>query len=114
MTDVSAHVAALLAARTSWCDLGDGRRLSVRRPAEGMVSDLRRGGLPAFCACVVGWEGFTHDDVYRDGNATPLPCEPELVREILIDRAEWVGKLVDHLRGVIEAHAEAAEARRKN
>lgn len=115
------HIAALLAARETWLELEPGRRLRVRRPAEGMLGELRRGGLPAYCACVVDWDGFTERDVYGEQAGVggspagaPLPCDPELVRELLTDRGEWIGALIDHLRAQIEAHAAAAEARRKN
>lgn len=112
------HIAALLAARETWLELEPGRRLRVRRPAEGMLGELRRGGLAAYCACVVDWDGFTERDVYGEAAGAsagaPLACDPDLVRELLTDRGEWIGALIDHLRAQIEAHAAAAEARRKN
>jgi hypothetical protein len=108
-------VAALLAARETWLELEPGRRLRVRRPVEGLLGELRRNGIFGYCDAVVDWDGFTERDVLGEAaEPVPLPCEPELVRQLVADRGDWLGALIDHLRAQIEAHAAASEARRKN
>lgn len=111
-------VAALLAARETWLELEPGRRLRVRRPVETLLPELRRAGPLGYCDLVVDWQGFGWGDVQPDAAppdaAEPLPCEPALVRELLGDRSEWMAALIEHVRERVVAHAEAAEARRKN
>lgn len=108
-------VAALRQARESWLQLEEGRRLCVRRLPEALLGDLRRSGALGYCDTVVAWQGFTEADAFDGGDAaSELPCEPELVRELLSDRADWLGLLIDHVRERVEQHAQAAEGRRKN
>lgn len=107
-------IARLLKARERTLDLGDGASVTIRRPAASEIGELRAGGVRGFLACVVGWSGFSEKLLMGEGSAKALPFDAALWLTAASDRPEWVNAVIEAMAEDIRAHAEAAEARRKN
>lgn len=110
-----ALVKAMLARREFWVDLGDGKRVKLRRPAEmdvaGMLvkdDDGKVTGIAASLAEVtrfaVDWEGFTEADLIGPAGASDaVPFDAALWGAAVADRAAWCG---DCARALVEAIVE--------
>lgn len=112
-------VRRILAARERWVEVDPGRALRIRRPGEADFGRFARGGagVDAFAACVVGWRGVLLSDLLPDtppGGDQPAPFAPEVVAEVLRDRADWLGTVADAVVSDIRAHLDAREAARGN
>lgn len=107
----------ILAARETWCDLGEGLRVRVRRPAETSLGQaVRKLDAPTVLGMVTGWDGFSEATFFGAavGSADPLPFDAEAWRAYAEDRADWVGLLSTHLVQQIELHMESTKERRGN
>lgn len=117
-------VKKILASREFWCDLGGGKRIKLRRPAEAEVMDmLKRAdgkivgiaiGLSEIKRFAVDWEGFTEADLIPSGASDVVAFAPDLFAVVIEDRADWVAKASTALVEKIVAHEGAAEATRGN
>lgn len=113
----AALVGRILAARESWCDLGDGLRVRIRRPAEAELGRALRSLDATFVlGCVTGWEGFTEATFLGDavGASDALPFDADTWRAGAEDRADWIKAVSAELVRVIESHMAATKERRGN
>jgi hypothetical protein len=73
-------------------DLGDGKSVTLRRPPEAEFFGLARGfGVEQIARYTVGWAGFTEADLYAGGGSDEVEFDAELWREVVADRADWLG-----------------------
>lgn len=107
-------IARLLKARERVLELEPGLSVTLRRPAASEIGDLRANGVRGFLGCVVDWRGFSEKALFGDGSAKALPFDAALWVTAASDRPEWVNAVIEAMAEDIRAHAEAAEARRKN
>lgn len=114
----------LLAQRESWVDLGDGKRVRIRRPAETEIFALLeitdgkptslKIGLDEVKRRVVDWEGFTEADLIVSGASDAVDFDAALWSALIDDRREWVPPIARALIDAIVAHESATEAARGN
>lgn len=113
----SALIARMLAQREQWVDLQPGLRVRVRRPAETAIPRLRHGITTddAAAACV-DWQGFSEATLLGAavGSADPLRFDAALWLEVLRDRADWCGTVMDAMVDMVRAHVDARGIGRKN
>lgn len=95
--DAKTLIAKALEQREAWVDLGDGKRVAVRRPPEAEFPELRSATPERFLRCVVKWEGFTEADILGAavGAADPVPFNAELWMVLALDRVAWVSAVVE-------------------
>lgn len=121
MSEHQALIAQLRAARESWVDLGGGKAVRIRRPAEAEFSALVHtvGGvrqlrieLAEVCRYVTGWRGFTEADLLGAGigNSDVLPFDAEVWAEVVADHTEWLAPTAEALLHAITSHAERTQA----
>lgn len=118
MTSATDLVARLLAARERWVDLEPGVAVKLRRPAVHQMAQLRRGA-DAYLECAVDWRGVTEPLLLGqagDGPEQPaaLAFDLELWRTAAGDRADWLAAVIEAIGTMVNQHAEAEAARRKN
>lgn len=121
MADQTHLIAQILAARESWVDLGGGKAVRIRRPAEAQFAALvrveagkrqLRVELADVQRCVTGWRGFTEADLLGPtvGNADALEFDAGVWAEVVADRVDWLGTVGQALLNAIASHAERAQA----
>jgi hypothetical protein len=108
----------VLAKRESWVDLGDGKRVKVRRPPAGELYQFRAGAKPdTWLRCCIDWEGFTEAVVLGpelgSGN-TAVPFDAELWVVLALDQPEWMAKVASSVIDSINAEAAARDQAGKN
>lgn len=97
----------LLEQRDAWCDLGDGLRVKLRRPAETELLALAQGlGLQRVVSAAVDWQGFSEAVLLGPevGATDPLPFDADAWAAWVTDHAEAAGKCATALREAIEQH----------
>lgn len=118
MSATQALIARLLEQRDAWCDLGDGLRVKLRRPAEAELGQVAAKCREAetYLACAVGWDGFSEAALFGAaiGSADPLPFDHDLWMTAARDRGDWIGKVTEHVCNAIFSHRQAREADAKN
>ena len=103
-------VRQLLAKRESWLDLGSGKRVLVRRPAEMQMVRFRSGFTTEHATdCVVGWEGFTALDAGGDSDAV-LPYDSALWAAMVEDNVAWFDAVASRVIELVEQHLAAKGA----
>ncbi len=115
--DATKLIAKALEQRESWVDLGEGRRVKVRRPPAAEMFAFGRATTPEmFLRAVVGWEGFTEADVLGAavGSDSAVPFDVELWVVLALDEIEWIGKVSEALVTAIKTYLEGQDAARKN
>lgn len=121
MSEHQALIAQLRAARESWVDLGGGKAVRIRRPAEAEFSAMVRTvngqrqlriELPEVKLYVTGWRGFTEADLLGAGvgNSDVLPFDAEVWAEVVADHTEWLAPAAEALLKSITDHAERTQA----
>ena len=123
--DTKALIAAALAQRAEWLDLGDGKRVRVRRPSEvESLALLRKGddgvpylaaGAPEVRKHVVDWEGFKECDLIGAAGASDaLAFDPELWAVWIDDQRLALQKVAQKIVDLVAAHEKAAADAEKN
>lgn len=104
-------IAKALALRERWVDLGDGRRVLIRRPGETPLAQRRRSEVTVewLAGFVIGWEGVTEADVIGTGTAA-VPFDADLWRVVVEDRVEWAAKVAEAVLDLVNKHTEARAA----
>jgi hypothetical protein len=111
----------LLAAREFWHDLGGGKRVRLRRPAETDLAALVikdadgkpagiRVDLPQVQTAAVDWEGFTEADLIVSGASDVVPFAAVLWAALIADRRDWVASCASALLDAVLTHEKAANA----
>jgi hypothetical protein len=119
--EMQALIAALRSARESWVDLGDGKAVRIRRPAEAEFASLVRTEagqrqlrieLAEVRRYVTGWRGFSEADLLGPtvGNRDDLAFDADLWAEVVADRTDWLATVAQALLKAITDHAERAQA----
>lgn len=114
---MSKLAAQIRAARDAWCDLGDGKRVKVRRPGEVAFLEMRHGLTPQLAVeQVVDWEGFTEADFLPPGvgSSDVVPFDREAWREYAGDSVIVSGAVFQHLAEAVTAALEAKKAAQGN
>jgi hypothetical protein len=98
--------------RREWSqDLGDGKSVTLRRPAEAEFFGLARGfGFEQVARCTVGWAGFTEADLYAGGGSDAVEFDAELWREVVSDRADWIGLCGQAIADAMQRRSEERKA----
>lgn len=114
----------ILAQREFWCDLGGGKRIKLRRPAEAEVISLLKRvdgkvvGITVELSEVrrfaVDWDGFTEADLIPSGASDAVPFDVDLFGVVIADQAAWCGKCSAAIIEQIVTHESATEAARGN
>lgn len=107
----------LLAQRDTWCDLGDGLRVKLRRPAETELLALSQGlGMARVIAAAVDWDGFSEAVLLGPevGAVDALPFDADVWAAWIGDHAEAAGRCATTLRDAVEQHLEKVKAARGN
>ena len=110
-------IGKLRAQRESWHDLGDGKRVRIRRPVESEFGTLLRGILLEHVQkYVVDWEGITEADLLGPavGASDPVPFSPEVWAEVISDKAEWVGSIAGRIAEVVSEYLDKRKAAQGN
>lgn len=114
-------IAQLRAARESWVELGGGKAVRIRRPAEAefpgfvhVVDGVRqlRIELAEVQRYVTGWRGFTEGDLLGPtvGNSDPLEFNAEVWAEVVADHADWIAATAEALLKAITGHFDRTQA----
>ena len=104
------YIAAVLAQREAWVDLGGGKRVRVRRPAEMQMAQLRGGFRPEHAASFVNdWSGFTAADCGSEGDAAVL-FDAALWGVLVEDNAQWFEAVATKVIDMVNAHLARREA----
>jgi hypothetical protein len=85
-------------------ELEDGKSVTLRRPPEAEWA--RTIGLDYVCHYSHAWEGFSEADLFAGGGSEPVEFDAGLWREVVADRADWLGKCADGLVAAMNARAE--------
>lgn len=100
----------MLARRELWCELpelGDGRRVKLRRPPEAQILAMQGGvALADVQAAAVGWEGVTEADLIgtEQGASDLVPFEAAAWAELAADSVLIAGRCAAALNEAITAH----------
>lgn len=90
-----------------------GKFVRFLRPLEGEMVEFRAGlSLDLVCKQLTGWD-ITEADVLPQGvgSSDLIPFDQEAAREVIGDRSEWYGLIVDKLvEAVTEFYERKAEA----
>lgn len=106
-----ALIAKLRAARERWVDLEPGKRVCIRRPGE--VSLAKLGGridVEQLCGYVVAWDGITEGDLFPGASEVSVPFDHALWAEVIVDRADWAGKVAAETVSMVSEHVAKREA----
>jgi len=110
-------IARLLARRERWLELGQGKAVRLRRPAECEFAAVLRGmAVERIAACVTEWRGFTEADLLgpQHGSTASVAFAADLWAEVLRDNAEWFGLIVEGIAEDVRRHTEARGSAEKN
>lgn len=111
-------IAKRLAQQEFWVDMGDKRRVRMRRPFETQMHRLRHEltSVDFLVEHSVGWEGFDEAFILGPsiGSATAVPFSADLWRVVMSDSADARGKCVDAIAAAVNAHLEKKAAAAKN
>lgn len=113
----SALIKALLGQRESWCELGDGLAVKLRRPAESEMPAFYRGvSVESLKTYTVDWRGFTEATLLGQavGASDALPFDADVWAALMPDRIDWVEACSAHLVDQITKHVEAHDRFAKN
>lgn len=106
-----ALIAKLRAARERWLELAPGKRVCIRRPGE--VSLAKLGGridVEQLCGNVVAWDGITEADLFPGASEVSVPFDAALWAEVIVDRADWAGKVASETVTMVTEHVGKREA----
>jgi hypothetical protein len=118
-------LAAALAQRAQWVDLGAGKRVRVRRPSEwdtrgllqrdadGKVSGIA-ADLPEVKRFVVGWEGFKECDLIASGADDPVDFHADLWAVYVEDDRKVLATVAQAIIDAVIAHETARIGIEKN
>lgn len=115
--DAAALIAKALEQREQWVDLGDGKRVKVRRPAAAELFAFGRATNPEqFMRCAVGWEGVTEADILGAavGSDAAVPWSLDLWLVLALDNPEWMTAVSAAVVEAIKTYLEQREAITKN
>lgn len=123
MSEQSALIRQLLAAREHWVDLETRKAVKFRRPLEGEFEGMFRGNPKRFRVLLedvqrfaIDWRGFTEADLLGKGigNDDPLPFDAEVWRLAVGDNLDWLQAASAGLEEVLVKRLEARLAARGN
>ncbi len=113
-------IAKALAKRERWVDLGDGKRICMRRPPELELGDLiesfrerDKSGVEKAAALAVAWEGFMLADAIGEGDE-PVSFDADLWRVLMADNTEWATKAANAVLEMLAEHSQRREDAAKN
>jgi hypothetical protein len=93
-------------------------RLSVtaRRPTDLQMTELQRDGRFGDLGqkFVIGWEGFTEDDIVGGGGTDKVAFDADLWSDFYADHPEHWEKIAIAILDAYQAHAKATEDASKN
>ncbi len=93
-------------------------RLSVtaRRPTDLQMTELQRDGRFGDLGqrFVIGWEGFTENDIVGGGGADVIPFDPELWSDFYADHPEHWEKIAIAILDSYQVHTKTTEDASKN
>lgn len=115
--DASKLIAKALEQREAWVDLGEGKRIKLRRPPAAEMFAFGRATTPGlFLRTAVGWEGFTEADVLGAavGSDSAIAFDVELWVVLALDKIEWIAKVSEALVESIKTFLETQDATAKN
>lgn len=115
--DTATLIAKALEQREQWLDLGNGKRVKVRRPAAAEMFAIGRATTPeTFLRRVVAWEGFTEADILGSavGSDAVVKFDLELWLVLALDEPDWMAKVSEAVVASITAYLEARDAATKN
>ena len=98
-------------------ELGEGRRVKVRRPPAAEMFAFGRATSPdLFLRTVVGWSGFTEADVLGAavGSSSEIAFDADLWSVLALDNMEWISAVSTAVVESIKGYLERQEAARKN
>jgi hypothetical protein len=117
--DVKQLSAAILKRREKSVDMGDGKKIIVRRPPETamgpLIQDVGEGkvtfrvGVEEVKKYVVGWEGYTEADFYGAGvgsTDTAVPFDSALWAVMVEDDTSLMAKVSSVILDAVVAHYE--------
>jgi hypothetical protein len=114
MTTAADLIAQALAKRERWVDLGNGRRVRMRRPPELEMARMRGGvEMEKVAAMATAWEGVTMADVLGEGES-PVEFDAELWRLLVTDNAEWAAACAATIVDMMSEHMAQRETTRGN
>lgn len=103
-------IAKVLAQRERWVDVGTGKSVKVRRPAETELGRMGRNlTLERLCACVVDWRGFTLADAIGEGDG-PIEFDAELWRVLVEDNADWANTVATAVAEIVGEYTRNKQA----
>lgn len=125
MTPAERLIQQLRDQRKRWITLEEGRRVQIMRPPETDLPDFLaptedgrytlQAELRHVEKYVVGWDGFTEADLVGPaGSSDAAPFTPELWREAVADKLQWMRQIAQALLDVILEHRAAREEAAKN
>lgn len=110
----------LLAAREFWVDmpeLGEGRRVKLRRPSESQILQMRAGAtLEHVQTSAVAWEGVTEADLLGPevGASDLLPFDAEAWSVFVADHIAISSRCALRITEVISEHLQKLKETRGN
>ena len=108
-------VAKIRKAREFRVPIKDGQAVIAKRPTDVEMVTLQ--GQPYHMigsSHVVGWEGWTENDVIGGGGSDAVPFTPALWAEIYADRTDLWEPISAAIIDAYRRHAETVKARAKN
>lgn len=96
--------------------LGDGRNLTLLRPQESdPLMRLQAEHSVAFCARhIVGWSGFKESHFIPGAGGDPVAFHAALMNDLLADDATLLGKVMEALKGAMDARSAQKETAKGN
>ncbi len=123
MSEHSALIRQLLAAREHWVDIEAGKAVKFRRPLEGEFEGMFRGTPRRFRVLLedvrrfaIDWRGFTEADLLGKGvgNDDPLPFDAEVWGLAVGDNLDWLQAAAAGLEDILAKRLESRLAARGN
>ncbi len=119
------QLAARKRSREKTVDLGDGKKVTFRRPSESDMPSLLSGegetrtwsvGIEHVRKYVIGWDGFTEADLLGAGIGASDPVEfnAALWDDVASDNIAWVRTVADAILRSVVDHITARDAVAKN
>lgn len=108
MSSASVLIQKIQQRREFRVELGDGKSVTLLRPPEAEFFVIGRTGIGVaeLERYARGWSGFTEADLYAGGGSDEVPFDAALWREVVSDRADWMGKCALALVEVVQRRAD--------
>lgn len=115
MSNAQVLIEKILKRREFKHELGDGKSVTLRRPAEVEFFGFARGlHIDDVARHTVGWAGFTEADLYAGGGSDVVPFDEALWRAVVADRADWAALCAQALADAMKHRAEERKAAEGN